>query len=93
MTKTNTTERWYYNTKNMKNRKPTLLRKLINFTTAYIKYAFSGFKEVDVNTYMKRLDTCLNCDHLATLNECAVCGCPVFDKAKMQTEKCPLNKW
>jgi hypothetical protein len=42
---------------------------------------------------MKRLDTCLNCDHLATLNECAVCGCPVFDKAKMDTEKCPLNKW
>ena len=32
----------------MENRKPTLLRKLINFTTAYIKYAFSGFKEVDV---------------------------------------------
>jgi hypothetical protein len=77
----------------MAQKKPTLLRRLINFTIAYIKYYVSGCKDVDSNTYIKRLDTCLRCENLDTLNECAVCGCPIFDKAKMKTEKCPINKW
>ena len=77
----------------MAKRKPTLFKKLINFTIAYMKYAFSGFKDADSNTYVHRLDTCLRCEHLDTLNECDICGCPIFEKAKMETEKCPKNKW
>ena len=72
---------------------PSIFTQIKTFIHSLYIHIKTGMKKVGGKEYMKRLDTCLNCDHLATLNECAICGCPVFDKAKMETEKCPLNKW
>lgn len=40
----------------------------------------------------ERLDICKKCVHYIQ-GRCAVCGCILKYKTKMETEKCPIDKW
>jgi hypothetical protein len=40
----------------------------------------------------QRLAICKNCEHYVS-GKCAICGCVLKYKTKMDTEKCPINKW
>jgi hypothetical protein len=55
----------------------------------------------------RRLDRCRACEHatrsakprfapnagLTTLSRCRLCKCFIAPKAKVATERCPLDKW
>lgn len=43
----------------------------------------------------QRLKTCDGCEHLARhfVNRCRLCGCWTDLKAKVMSEKCPIDKW
>lgn len=59
---------------------------------AGIKYTANGFQNVENAQYHKRLLVCATCDRNDN-GKCLECGCFLSIKAKMATEKCPLNKW
>lgn len=42
--------------------------------------------------FEKRKSLCLACEHY-DFGKCEKCGCFCGAKAKLKTEKCPLNKW
>jgi hypothetical protein len=42
--------------------------------------------------YEKRVGVCFGCKYIEG-NNCNVCGCNVYDKAKYITEVCPKGKW
>jgi hypothetical protein len=49
---------------------------------------------VDNDTYIKRLTTCIICpEHDPEFKQCKVCTCFVQVKAQLKTETCPLKKW
>lgn len=55
-------------------------------------------KGEDINVpdevYAKRLATCMTCEkYLQESQQCGVCTCLIFIKAKLTTEECPLKKW
>jgi len=39
-----------------------------------------------------RMSICEECEHYLN-GVCSVCGCVLKIKTKMDTEKCPINKW
>lgn len=59
---------------------------------AGVKYAESGFQNVKDDVYDERLKVCLSCDKYDN-DRCLECGCFLKLKARMATEKCPLDKW
>lgn len=49
---------------------------------------------VDEETYTKRLDLCLNCEHLIKVTTtCRQCGCFMKEKCKLPHASCPVGKW
>lgn len=40
----------------------------------------------DLLTWITRTET-------KDIGYCSSCGCPLWEKTKMEDEKCPLNKW
>lgn len=68
------------------------MKKLHNFLKSLLKYIKSGFKNVSQNTYNSRMYVCSNCSYFGEF-VCSECSCLVHIKAKMSTEKCPLDKW
>jgi len=40
----------------------------------------------------ERMKICLKCSHYDN-GKCDICGCVLKYKTKMETEKCPINKW
>ncbi len=78
---------------------PNLVKKVVNVTKSGVKFIESGFKKADKDTYNKRIDMCLECDHkyydkFGKLR-CDDCGCFLRLKARMACESCPLAdpKW
>jgi hypothetical protein len=73
---------------------PSLGKQIINFVSALTRRAMSGFGELDDETYNKRMDECLNCEHYnKQLDRCYKCGCSCQTKASWPTSKCPIDKW
>lgn len=49
---------------------------------------------VDEDLAKKRLDLCLNCEHLIKLTTtCKKCGCFMKEKTKLPHASCPVGKW
>lgn len=71
-------------------KKPTIPQMIEHFTKAMVKWAKSGLKVVDKETYIKRRQTCSDCQPNGT---CPVCGCQLWAKVALATENCPKNLW
>ena len=57
-----------------------------------------GNKNVEENIYNKRMDICKKCEHLkpilnSHIEQCEVCNCIMFIKARFEIFKCPIDKW
>jgi hypothetical protein len=57
-------------------------------------FATSGFKTSDDEKYQKRLEVCMGCDSFdKKALRCTECSCFMKAKAKIDSAKCPLDKW
>jgi hypothetical protein len=77
------------------------LRNLVgHFSKAMINWAASGFKFAAEDVVQARIDACTTCPHArltpAATREgalqsgvCSLCGCPIAQKARLQSEHCP----
>jgi hypothetical protein len=74
----------------MPKKPPTLADMAVHFTKAMAKWAKSGFKTVSKEIYLKRRQICYQCQPSGW---CPHCGCNLWAKAALATEKCPENKW
>jgi hypothetical protein len=69
--------------------KPTLPQMAEHFGRAMVKWAGSGFKTVAKETYIVRRQICSDCIDGRT---CPHCGCQLWAKVALATEKCPEGK-
>jgi hypothetical protein len=67
--------------------------RIIRFLKAIIKYIGFGHK-VTIDDYIHRLTICKDCFYFNNEKwSCKKCGCYLDKKTKMNTEKCPDDKW
>lgn len=73
---------------------PGIIGKAINYTTAKIAHVAAGSPIASESEQKYRLEICASCPLLQE-GICLKCGCPVEEKVKLATEKCPLEppKW
>lgn len=71
---------------------PGAIRKLVNFGTAIARYVASDCRDVTPEHYARRLGVggCEDCP-VQRQSKCLLCGCPIEDKARMASEKCPRD--
>ena len=69
---------------------PTIPQMAAHFTKAMLRWAKKGFKTVSKDEYMKRRLVCYQCQ---PMGRCPHCGCSLWAKAALVTEKCPEDKW
>lgn len=74
-------------------RKPTLFRKAIHFAEALWNHILDGFRKTPAHIKMSRMSQCLTCTHIAQNFDCTICGCPINEKTKWKSEKCPKGRW
>jgi hypothetical protein len=77
---------------------PTLTKQIVSFAKSMKKWAKSKFAMASKAVYEKRLSICQSCEFhdpsgWKGRGKCLKCGCCTSAKAKLKTEKCPLNKW
>lgn len=73
---------------------PTLFEKMLNYTESFIKYKLAGSPTTPTEIQNEHLTICESCDSLEPVSRsCYECGCPVDEKVKWGTERCPLGKW
>lgn len=77
----------------MEEKQPSLLDKAISAGTAAVKFVAAGAPLTPNYELAKRLQTCSMCDKKTPGWNCSVCGCHIPIKARMATEKCPIDKW
>ena len=75
----------------------TTAELLGNFTKAITRWANSGFKIADSETFGKRKSLCLKCEFWDSsayigLGKCKKCGCSSA-KLRLVSEHCPMSKW
>lgn len=69
---------------------PTFLKRIANFTVSKISHVISGSPEVSKEILNQRVNICQECPFFNFENrECDKCGCPIDEKCKWATEKCP----
>ena len=61
-----------------------------DFAKAGIRSAKDGFPRVPQNVYLERRKTCFECTKKKT---CPFCGCILWLKCSMATERCPKGFW
>lgn len=79
---------------------PRMTKMMSNFVSATKKYYDSGFKNVSIDEYRNRINTCqgdddgLPCLHYDN-GRCkhSDCGCFLAAKCWITTEKCPIGRW
>lgn len=71
---------------------PTIIQQMTNVMVSSLKYIAGGFHNVSDEEYEDRLKICKTCDRYND-GRCLECGCYLSIKARMSTEKCPLDKW
>lgn len=93
-------EEWYLEYYYGKPQPPNIFVKAKNFAVAITEHAASGFKNVDDETYEKRIAICKDCPFAIKEKEnltCSKCGCrmngDVLAKARWVSQKCPEKKW
>ncbi len=65
--------------------------RLIRFIIALFKFIVFGDR-VSSSVNINRTSICDKCEFNLG-KKCEICGCFLKQKIKMNTEKCPLNKW
>ena len=70
--------------------KPTLLQMAADFAKAMIRWSGKGFACVSKDEYIKRRSICSDCTDGW---RCPHCGCMLWAKVALATEKCPEGKW
>lgn len=70
--------------------KPTLLQMASDFAKAMLRWSGKGFACVSKDEYIKRRSICSECTNGW---RCPHCGCMLWAKVALATEKCPGNKW
>jgi len=63
-------------------------KKVINFAGALVKHIANGLRNVSEEEQKRRLEICNSCPLLLN-GECSLCGCPVEEKTKWESEDCP----
>ena len=56
----------------------------------------NGYVLVDSATASRRLEACMKCEFAASngfYGICKKCGCDIETKARMESEKCPIDRW
>ena len=78
----------------IKREQPGLFRKIWNFSKALKSHVSDGARTVSDEVYEKRLLECDQCVYREG-NRClhASCGCNLTQKAKWNSEKCPVGRW
>ena len=67
--------------------------RLIRFLKAITIYLIYGSR-TNIDEYINRLSICKDCVYFDNEKwSCKICGCFLDKKAKMNTEKCPDDKW
>jgi len=73
---------------------PNLAKKGWSLTKSLMRYAMSGFPNVEEELFERRMLICNGCESLNKKSaKCGVCGCVVEYKGRMETESCPKKKW
>jgi hypothetical protein len=74
--------------------KPGIVKLASNFMKAVSRHVKSGAKQVDKETYEKRMSICDTCVFRQG-NRCshASCGCFLAKKASWESESCPIGRW
>jgi len=76
------------------NKELNLAEKGWSLTKSLMRYAMQGFPNVSEGEYEERMMTCHSCEFLSKdTGNCQICGCVVEYKGRMETEKCPKDKW
>lgn len=70
--------------------KPTLIQMAADFAKAMIRWSGKGFACVSKDEYIKRRSICSECTGGW---RCPHCGCMLWAKIALATEKCPAGKW
>ena len=70
--------------------KPSITGMADSFAKAMLKWGKSGLKCVSKDEYVKRRTICAEC---TTSWRCPYCGCMLWAKVALATEKCPEKKW
>ena len=71
---------------------PSWAKILRNFSQSMIKWMREGTPTVSSQVHMQRYSICQQCEQFGKY-QCAKCGCICYVKTKLETEKCPLEKW
>lgn len=69
---------------------PNLLQMISDFSKAMKRSAAEGFKSTPKLVYLSRRHRCNRC---TDKGRCPHCGCILWLKCSMATEKCPLGHW
>lgn len=73
---------------------PSLAQKALNFGTAMVDFALSGFATVSQEEQGRRLEICHGCEaYDKDRDTCLDCGCRASWKSKITSSQCPRNKW
>jgi len=73
---------------------PPLLEQAGNALAAAGRAIASGLQLVDDAEHARRLAICEGCEHYdGDRHRCRKCGCWSNLKAKLASEKCPMEKW
>lgn len=71
--------------------KPTPVTMAKDFTKAMFRWGKSGFACVSEDEYIRRRSICSECTPQGW--RCPHCGCMLWAKVALATEKCPAGKW
>lgn len=62
----------------------------LRFAKALTEHALGGFQEVDMTTYVYRMDHCARCpNYHAETGRCRLCGCLMETKTRWAEQSCP----
>jgi hypothetical protein len=76
----------------------SLLHKVSLLAHSIAPWAINGFELVDEETLANRMEICKGCEFWDTsgfvgTGKCKKCGCSTQAKLRMDTSKCPIDKW
>jgi hypothetical protein len=74
---------------------PGFLTKALNFAKAAARHVACGLKHVSPAEWSRRVGICQACPLLRDGQYCQHirCGCLVANKARWESEHCPIGKW
>ena len=73
---------------------PSIPEMIKRFSRESIKWLKQGAPICSEEEYSARLNICQACPHLiADKMRCGKCGCKLQFKARMETARCPIQKW